>query len=118
MGLATGCSSQCEAVCEDYNACSVKERATDLDCPHYCSDMETLQERAVQKGQENCDAKWKANLDCWEKNSAKICDEEFTDCSETALEWIGCMTAYCAEIKAAGATDQSCSDGMPTISPF
>ncbi len=118
MGLVTGCSSKCEAVCGEANACSVDQRAVDVDCPEYCAAVDELHARASKAGQESCDKLFQDHLSCWEKNSAKICDKAFEGCKEAAEAWTACMTPYCAAIKAEGGTDPSCDDGDPTLLPF
>lgn len=118
MGLVTGCSSKCEAVCGEANACTVSERAVDVDCPEYCADVEKFNERAVAEGQQSCDAAFQKHLDCWESNSKSICDSEFSGCEEAQTEFIDCMTAYCGALIAADKSDPNCADGEPLLAPF
>jgi len=118
MGLVTGCSSKCEAVCGEANACTVSQRAADVDCPEYCADVEKFNERAVEAGQESCDAAFQKHLACWESNSKSICDKEFSGCAEARTEFADCMTAYCAAVSAAKKTDPNCNGGVPLLAPF
>lgn len=118
MGLVTGCSSKCEAVCSEANACAVNERPVDVDCPEYCADVEEFNARAVKAGRESCDKQFEAHLSCWEKNSAKICDKAFEGCKEAAEAWTACMTPYCVAISAEEGTDPSCDGEEPTLLPF
>jgi hypothetical protein len=132
MGLVTGCSSKCEAVCGEANACTVKERGVDVDCPEYCADVEKFNERAVAAGQQSCDAAFQKHLDCWDSNSKSICDAEFSGCADAQKEFSDCMTAYCEAVAAAKATDPKATDpncifeedddgnliGYPALAPF
>lgn len=118
MGLLTGCSSQCESICAEANACTVAERPTDVDCPEYCADIDEFHARASKAGQENCDKQFQAHLSCWEKNSAKICDKAFEGCEEAAAAWTACMMPYCEAILAEEGTDPNCAGGEPTLQPF
>ncbi len=116
--LATGCASRCEAVCEKVNACSLSERATDVDCGPFCGDVESFQQRAADEGLTNCDELWQAHLSCWESNSAQICDQGFADCKTRGQEWSACMTEYCSALSSQSRTDPNCSKGLPTLLPF
>jgi hypothetical protein len=118
MGLTTGCSSKCEAVCASANVCDVSERPADVECTPYCADVDSLQQRAVAAGQPNCDTQFQAHLDCWANNSAQVCSKEFTGCAEAAKAWTDCLTPYCAAILAEKKTDPSCTSGRPTLRPF
>jgi hypothetical protein len=118
MGLVTGCSSQCEAVCGEANACTVAERATDVDCPEFCADAEEFDGRAKEAGFESCAAQFQAHLDCWEQNSAQICSTEFEGCDTASQEWVACMTPYCAQMSADKKSDPNCLSGKPTLVPF
>ena len=114
--LSTGCStSQCESVCASANDCTVAQRAADTDCPEYCNDVETMQDRARAAGAPACDAEFTAHLSCWEKNSAQVCDSEFTDCAESATAWRTCLAEYCAK---ADVNEPSCSKGKTTLLGF
>jgi hypothetical protein len=105
-----------------YNECSVDKRAFDHDCPEYCADFESLNERSVKAGKESCATQWNNHLSCWEKHSKHICDKENTDCAATAKAWTDCMTPYCAAIFAAEKTDPNClitsTGGRPALVPF
>jgi hypothetical protein len=118
MGLVTGCSSQCESICAEANTCNVAQRPTDVDCPHFCADTEAFDKRLKDAGHESCSAKFQAHLDCWEKNTAQICNKEFADCKESAQEWVACMTPYCAALNAEQKTDPNCLRGRPSLVPF
>ena len=118
MGLVTGCSSKCEAVCGEANACTVKERGVDVDCPEYCADVEKFNERAVAAGQQSCDAAFQKHLDCWDSNSKSICDAEFSGCADAQTEFLDCMTAYCASVAENEKLDPNCADGEPLLAPF
>jgi hypothetical protein len=123
MGLVTGCSSKCESICAEANACSVKERATDVDCTHFCADAEDINERAKKAGSESCATQFEAHLSCWEKNTKQICSTDFTGCAESGEAWIACMTPYC-EANAEAAKDDpkkadpNCDGGEPTLVYF
>ncbi len=109
MTFITGCSSKCEAVCSEANACDLTVRATDVDCPSFCSDVESFNERAVQAEQESCDTQFQAHLDCWEQNSSQMCTKEFEGCQETGAAWTACMDAYCDSVAAKeGGVDPNC----------
>ncbi len=118
MGLITGCSSKCEAVCSDANACTVKERPTDVDCPEYCADVDSFNARAQDAGQKSCDAEFQKHLDCWQTNSKQICSAEFEGCAETSKAFVDCMAAYCAAIDEAKKTDPNCDSGEPLLPAF
>jgi hypothetical protein len=118
MGLVTGCSSECESICSEANACTVAERPTDVDCPHYCADAEDFNGRSKAAGFESCATQFQAHLDCWEKNSAQICSKEFEGCDEAAQAWVDCMTPYCAQVNADKTTDPNCFRGRPSLVPF
>jgi protein gp37 len=118
LSLASGCASRCEAVCERANACTVAQRSTDVDCVHYCGDVEAVNKRAVAAGQQSCDALFQEHLRCWERNPRQICSAEFTDCAESGQAWVDCMTPYCAAVAAAKTTDPNCAGGEPTLLPF
>ena len=132
MGLLTGCSSKCESVCSEANTCNVSERPVDVDCPEFCADVDDFNARAKAAGLDSCDAQFQAHLDCWEKNTAKICDVEFAGCAEAAQAWTDCMTPYCEAVAAEKATDPTKTDpncyfdedddgnpvGYPALSPF
>lgn len=118
MGLVTGCASQCEAVCSEANTCTVAERATDVDCPHFCADAEAFNVRATAAGFESCAAQFQAHLSCWEQNSAQICSKEFEGCNTARQEWVACMTPYCAQVNADKKTDPNCLRGRPSLVPF
>ncbi len=123
MSLMTGCSSsKCETVCEEANACGLKERSTNVDCPRYCEDAEAFNQRAVKAGGESCNAQFQAHLDCWEKNNAQICKpvDEFDGCVESGEAWTECMAAHCLAVSESedGATDPNCFDDTPALYPF
>jgi hypothetical protein len=118
VSLATGCSSKCESVCSDANACKVDERPVDVDCPEFCADVDSFNERAKAAGKDSCDAQFQAHLACWEQNSAKICDAKFEGCMEAAQAWTDCMTPYCEFVADENTTDPNCADGEPTLAPF
>ncbi|WP_224369727.1 hypothetical protein [Hyalangium versicolor] len=118
MGLVTGCSSKCEAVCGNANACDISERAVDVDCPEFCADVEDFNVRAKAADHESCDAQFQAHLDCWDKNSSNICNAEYEGCVESGQAWVDCMKPYCEAVAADKATDPNCSKGVPTLSPF
>jgi hypothetical protein len=118
MGLVTGCSSQCESICAEANTCAVNERATDVDCPHYCADAEAFDKRLTDAGNESCASKFQAHLDCWEQNTQQICNKEFADCKAVAQEWVSCMTPYCAALNAEKKPDPNCNNGKPSLVPF
>jgi hypothetical protein len=113
MGLITGCSSKCEAVCSEANTCEVKDRPTDVDCPEYCADVDNFNARAKDAGQESCDAQFQKHLDCWETNSKQICNTEFEGCVEAAQAFVDCMTTYCNAMKAEKQSDPNCDPGDP-----
>jgi hypothetical protein len=118
MGLVTGCSSQCESICAEANACTVAERPADVDCPHFCADAEDFNGRATAAGQQSCAAQFEAHLSCWEKNTAQICSKEFDGCAEQAEAWVECMTPYCEAVATDKKTDPNCFEGEPTLTPF
>ncbi len=123
MGLITGCSSKCEAVCSEANACAVNERAVDVDCPEYCADVDNFNARAVKAGAQSCDAQFQAHLSCWETNSKSICDATYKGCEEAQTAFAECMTTYCEAVAAAQEEDPkvydpNCVDGEPTLAPF
>jgi hypothetical protein len=118
LGFATGCSSQCESVCSEANTCTVAERPTDVDCPHYCEDAENFDSRLTAAGHESCSAQFQAHLDCWEQNSSQTCNKDFEGCDEAAQAWVTCMTPYCAALNAEKKTDPNCASGRPSLVPF
>jgi hypothetical protein len=121
MSLMTGCSSsKCESVCEEANACELTERPTNVDCVHYCEDVEAFNERAVKAGGESCQAQFDAHIECWETNSAQMCNTEFDGCAESGEAWTECMAAHCAAVAESeeGATDPNCFDTDPALYPF
>ncbi|MDY7225633.1 hypothetical protein [Hyalangium rubrum] len=119
MTLITGCSSKCEAVCSEANACGITERSTDVDCPEFCNDVEEFNSRAVAAGQQSCDAQFQAHLDCWESNSSQMCSTEFKGCEESGTAWTECMAAHCAAVaEDENATDPNCFGADPALYPF
>lgn len=119
MLLGSGCaSSRCEAVCAKFNTCALSEQPTDVECSSYCSDVESLQQRAESEGLSSCDSLWQEHLSCLESNSEKICDRTYTDCSDKGAAWTDCMKAYCAAVASQKKTDPNCSAGKPTLTPF
>ncbi len=128
VSLATGCSSKCESVCSDANACQVDERPVDVDCPEFCADVDNFNARAKAAGKDSCDAQFQAHLDCWEQNSAAICTKDPEDnnpnkaayetCKEAGQAWTDCMTPYCEFVADEDTTDPNCVDGEPTLAPF
>jgi hypothetical protein len=119
MGLTTGCSSKCEAVCATANTCEVNERPADVECTPYCADVEALQQRAVAANQPDCDSQFQAHLDCWAgATNDQVCSKEFTGCAEASKAWTDCLTPYCAAILAEKKTDPNCASGKPTLRPF
>jgi hypothetical protein len=122
MSLMTGCSSsKCETVCAEANACGLKERPTDVDCPEYCKDVDAFNERAAKReGGKSCDTEFQAHLDCWQQNTAQICSTEFDGCSALGEAWTDCMAAHCQAVSESedGATDPNCFDADPALYPF
>jgi hypothetical protein len=118
MGLVTGCSSKCESVCSEANACGLKARPTDVDCPAFCSDVDAFNERAKKAGRESCEAQFQAHLSCWETSTAQLCAEGFTGCEESGAAWTGCMAAHCEAVAEEGGTDPNCFDEDPALYPF
>ncbi len=118
MGLITGCSSKCESVCSNANSCDLSQRAVDVDCPSFCSDVDAFDARVKAAGQDSCDSQFQAHLDCWEKNSGQICSTDFDGCKDSGQAWTDCMKTYCAAVAAAKQTDPNCSKGKPTLAPF
>jgi hypothetical protein len=118
VGFGTGCSSKCESICGEANSCTVAQRAADVDCPEFCADVDDFNARAKAAGSESCDAQFQAHLDCWDKNSSKICDKEYEGCVESGEAWVTCMTPYCEAVAAEEKTDPNCIDGEPALAPF
>jgi hypothetical protein len=116
--VMAGCSDECHSICEKYNGCSVSQRATDIECTPYCSDVLSLQRRAVAAEFEDCSEKWQAHLSCWEANIGKICDAQFADCSDEAKAWVDCMKPYCASLPAQNKSDPNCTATGPALIPF
>ncbi|HEX8701718.1 MAG TPA: hypothetical protein VF815_23015 [Myxococcaceae bacterium] len=120
MSLMTGCSSKCESVCADHNACDLKERPTNVDCPEFCADAEAFNERAVDAGGDSCQAQFDAHLECWENNSGQMCSTEFDGCAESGAAWTECMAAHCeanSEDEEAN-PDPNCFGADPALYPF
>ena len=122
MSLMTGCSStKCESVCAEANACELSERPTNVDCPEYCQDVEDFNARAAaRQGGQSCQAQFDAHIQCWETNTAQICNTEFTGCADSGAAWTECMAAHCAAVSESedGATDPNCFDADPALYPF
>ncbi len=117
--LMTGCSSKCESVCSEANACELTERSVDVDCPEFCQDVDEFNARAVAAGQQSCDTQFQAHLDCWESNTAQICSTEFDGCVESADAWYECMAAYCASVAEDETKfDPNCFGDEPTLAAF
>lgn len=121
--LGSGCSSKCEAVCDEANACSVKERSVDVECTPFCADVEDFQARAKQAGQE-CTSQWEEHLNCWDAGSSSICQspddsEKSAECAEKAQAWVDCMKPYCEAVaEAEDGYDPNCDGGEPLLLPF
>jgi hypothetical protein len=106
--LGSSCSTRCESVCFRYNDCSVKQRATDIDCPVWCADAAAITARA-QAEQTDCSSQWSEYVACWEQNQAKVCDATYTDCTTKGTAYVTCVNAYCVKVKADGKTDPLCN---------
>ena len=102
MGLITGCSTQCDAVCSSANECTVDQRPVDVDCPEYCADVEDFNARAVAAGQPSCETQFQTHLDCWESNTAKVCDKNFEGCAESGDAFDRLHGAYCEAMASSG----------------
>lgn len=120
MTFITGCSSECESICSEANACELTSRSTDVDCPEFCADVDKFNERAVAAGYESCDAQFQAHMDCWSQNTAQICNTEtFEGCVETGDAWTECMAEYCAAVlEETGTPAPNCYDDAPALYPF
>lgn len=120
--LVSGCGTQCESVCTQFNACEIDsnppERFVQVDCANFCGGVDQLNARAARAGTAGCDAKWTAHLACWRTNSAKICDSDALDCDDSAAEWQTCIGTYCATL-ADEEYDPGCAGGdIVFLSPF
>jgi len=94
--LMSGCATQCESVCAQYDNCSIEtQRSTRVDCPNFCGIVDAFNQRVAAAGITGCDQKWTAHLTCWQQNISKICDSTDTVCDASATDWQTCVTAYC-----------------------
>ena len=127
--LISGCGTQCESVCAEYNTCQIDsdppERFVHVDCANFCAGVDAANARSAQAGTAGCAQKWSAHMTCWQQNRTKICDNDpdtgggsATDCDASAGEWEACIGAYCATL-GADEYDPACFDGdIAFLSPF
>jgi hypothetical protein len=122
--LISGCATQCEGVCAQYNTCTFesgeRHRTVQVDCANFCGTVDALNARAATENVTECGSLWKAHLDCWQGNMANICNIDDTTCDDSAVAWQDCVTDYCAAVAAdANAYDPECDSGDILIpSPF
>jgi len=124
--VVSGCGgTQCEQLCTQYNACTVAQRSTNVDCIDFCSEVDAVNARAQAKGVSGCDAKWTEHLACWNRNVSSICNDQATDCDQSALDWQTCVASYCDQVIAEEKFDRSCqgefegcSTSLSLESPF
>jgi hypothetical protein len=116
--LISGCGTQCDSVCAQFNTCKLDsnppERFVYVDCANFCSGVDAVNQRAGG----DCKTQWTAHLTCWQQNRNEICNTDFDGCDETAADWATCVDTYCAGL-AADEYDPACFDGaIVFISPF
>jgi hypothetical protein len=122
--LISGCATQCEGICAQYNTCTFeageRNRTVKVDCANFCGTVDAFNARAAAAGITGCDTAWRDHLTCWQGNMANVCDTENTDCDDTALAWEDCVTTYCEQVDATtDAYDPQCDSGGILIpSPF
>jgi hypothetical protein len=107
--VVSGCGgTQCEQVCNQYNACTVAQRSINVDCIDFCGEVDALNARAQASGVTGCAAKWTTHLTCWRTNASSVCDEAATACDASALDWKTCVVPYCDQTVADGKFDRAC----------
>jgi len=93
--VLSGCSTLCESVCSEYNACTVDQRADDVDCATFCGRVKQFEESASKAGAETCKTQFDAHISCWETNIKDICNAESMVCIVLKTAWEGCMEKFC-----------------------
>jgi hypothetical protein len=124
--LITGCGgTQCEQVCSQYDACTVAQRSINVDCIDFCSNVDAVNARAAAAGFTGGSAAWTTHLNCWSSHISSICDTNFADCDQSALDWRLTVDPYCDQVIAQEKFDAACQgefEGFDTnvsvISPF
>ena len=103
----SGCSNTpCERVCAQYNACTVDQRADDVDCATFCEREQQFEQSLSKAGADTCKKEFDAHISCWETNIGDICNAENKKCEASATAWTECMAKFC-DVKA-NANDQAC----------
>jgi hypothetical protein len=120
--LISGCGTQCESVCAEFNSCAIDsnppERFVQVDCANFCGGVDQVNARAASSGTAGCGQKWTAHLACWQTNRAEICNTDFDGCDDTAAEWATCVNDYCGTL-AEDEYDPACYGGEIVFSsPF
>jgi hypothetical protein len=122
--LISGCATQCEGVCAQYNTCTFeagpRNRTVKVDCANFCGQVDLFNQRAAAAGKTECAGLWKDHLTCWNGNMTNICNIEDVTCDDSAVAWQDCVTEYCTQLAMdPDAYDPECSDGDILIpSPF
>ena len=134
LALATACGNsegddRCFRVCEAANACGVAERPEDVECDHFCADVEKMQGRMQGAGFSSCEAEYDQHLSCWMGSLRQICNPDV--CAETGTAWTKCMAPFCEANAAAVAEkvegavrDPNCNaptrraPSTPALEPF
>jgi hypothetical protein len=101
--ILSSCSSKCDTVCAAYNTCTVADRAAQISCNDYCSNVTNFEAKAQKIAggtQDGCHALWQAHLDCWTSGSnlSNICKADSSGaypCDATGAAYSECMTNYC-----------------------
>jgi hypothetical protein len=118
LSALCGCSTPCERVCSEYNACTVDQRAGDVDCTTFCDREQQFEESAAKAGADTCKTQFDAHISCWETNIENICKAEDTKCEPSATAWTDCMAKFCSqshtEASDAGAPMDAGADAGPT----
>lgn len=114
-----GPSGKCESVCAQWNACAINQRSVEFECNLLCEDIEKQQAKAAEAGQPDCKTEHEAHLDCWQSNSAEICNREFTGCRDSGTAWTTCLQTYCRYVQTQeNLSDPNCNSGRATFVPF
>ena len=95
LGCSPGGSAACHKVCERYNQCGVADRSVDVECKHFCPEVDEFNDRMEDRGFGSCRDPYNAHLSCWEANIGEICNSDFADCADSGDAWVACMEDYC-----------------------
>lgn len=86
--FATGCSINCENLCEERKKCDGEDQA--LDCSEYCDDIQQLVEDA------DCEDQYDKLTQCTGSQD-DVCRPDADACRSESVSYTDCMTEYCKD---------------------